>query len=59
MKASLNGSTAQRYEISDESFWRYGYSLQQQLTAMRLTVGLARALGELAEDHEPLIAGAR
>jgi len=32
----------QGHEISDDSLWRYGHSLQQQLTAMRLTVRLAR-----------------
>jgi hypothetical protein len=45
----------QGYEISDDSLWRYGHNLQQQLTAMRLTVRLARSLGELAEDREPLM----
>jgi len=48
----------QGYEISDDSLWRYGYRLQQQLAAMRLTVGLARTLGELAEDHQLLMARA-
>ena len=48
----------QGYEISDDSLWRYGHSLQQQLMAMRLTLRLARGLGELAEDHESLMARA-
>jgi hypothetical protein len=43
----------QGYEISDDSLWRYGHSLQQQLTAMRLTVRLA---GELPQDHESSMA---
>jgi len=44
----------QGYEISDDSLWRYGHSLQQQLAAVRLTVRLAGAIGELAEDNQPL-----
>jgi len=48
----------QGYEISDDSLWRYGHNIQQQLAAVRLTVNLARALGELAEDPEPLMAHA-
>ena len=46
----------QGYEISDDSLWRYGHSLQQQLAAVHLTVRLAGALGELADDHELLMA---
>jgi len=45
----------QGYEISDDSLWRYGHNLQQQLTAMRLTMRLARSSGELEEDLEPLM----
>jgi len=46
----------QGYEISDDSLWRYGHSLQQQLAAVRLTMGAARALNELAAGQEPLLA---
>jgi hypothetical protein len=48
----------QGYEISDDSLWRFGHGLQQQLAAVRLTVGLARAVNELAEGQEPLLARA-
>jgi Protein of unknown function (DUF3486) len=48
----------QGYEISDDSLWRYGHAIQQQLAAVRLTVSLARALRELAEDPEPLMSQA-
>jgi len=48
----------QGYEISDDSLWRYGHGLQQRLAAMRLTVRLAGAMGELADDNEALMARA-
>jgi hypothetical protein len=48
----------QGYEISDDSLWRFGHALQQQLAAVRFTVGLARAVNELAEGQEPLLARA-
>jgi Protein of unknown function (DUF3486) len=48
----------QGYEISDDSLWRFGRSLQQQLAALRLTEGLARAVNELVEGQEPLLARA-
>jgi hypothetical protein len=40
----------QGYEISDDSLWRYGRNLQQQLTSVRLTMRLA---AELTADQQP------
>jgi hypothetical protein len=48
----------QGYEISDDSLWRYGRGLQQQLAAAKLTVHQARALAELACDHQASMAQA-
>ncbi len=46
----------QGYEISDDSLWRYGRALQQQLAAAELTVRHARALAKLGADHKGLTA---
>src|SRR5713101_4818570 len=48
----------QAYEISDDSLWRYGRALQQQVAAAELTVPHARALAKLGEDYEGLTAKA-
>src|SRR5260370_36599110 len=49
----------QGYEISDDSLWRYGRGLQQQLAAAKLTVHHARALAEMGCDHPRSMAQAR
>jgi hypothetical protein len=43
----------QGYEISDDSLWRYGHSLQKQLAAARLTLHATGSLAEQAGEHEP------
>jgi hypothetical protein len=49
---------AQGFEISDDSLWRYGRALQEQLAAVELTVRHVRALAKLGADHEDLTAQA-
>ena len=44
------------YEISDDSLWRYGRALQEQLATAALIVRHARALAKLGGDHEGLTA---
>ena len=48
----------QGYEISDDSLWRLGRALQQQVAAAELTVRHARALAKLGGDYEGLTAKA-
>jgi hypothetical protein len=49
---------AQSYEISNDSLWRYGYDLQRQFAAARLTILQARAWAELSAGHEGSMAQA-
>jgi len=48
----------QGYEISDDSLWRYGRALQQQLAAAQLTMRHARALAKLGGNDQGLTAQA-
>src|SRR5438132_6405686 len=50
--------SGQGYNISDDSLWRYGRTLQQQFAATRLTVLQARALAERSADYESSMAQA-
>src|SRR5712691_1714438 len=42
----------QGYEISDDSLWRYGKGIQQQITAAQMAVHQARALAEVTADNK-------
>lgn len=42
----------QGYELSEDSLWRYGKSLKEEFTAIRLAVAQARTLAERAPDHK-------
>jgi Protein of unknown function (DUF3486) len=46
---------SQGYEISDDSLWRYGRNLQQDVTAAQLTMRQARALAAIAGGDEALM----
>jgi hypothetical protein len=42
----------QGYDISDDSLWRYGKSLKQEFTAIRLSLLQARVLANAAPDYK-------
>src|ERR1700747_1877349 len=45
----------QGYEISDDSLWRYGRAIQQQMTAVQIAEHQARALVESASDRATVL----
>ncbi len=53
-----NWVRGQGYAISDDSLWRYGRALQQQLAATELTVCQICGLAKPGAGHEPLTAQA-
>ena len=42
----------QGYELSEDSLWRYGKSLKNEFSAVRLSLLQARVLAEKAPDHK-------
>jgi hypothetical protein len=48
----------QGYDFSEDSHWRYGKSLKQEFTAIRLSLLQARTLARNAPDHKGRMMGA-